>query len=143
MLAAVVFCGMEWIHASPTFRWQETMGRITSCDIKSIHYNAEPNRNKVTISFTYHVNEIPFQGSWSGMWPVADSPNALGDEEITRLKDKGYLLRVYYDARNPEIHRIHDLVDTKRYVFSILSVLGSLALIYYLVKIYPAWKGVH
>ena len=143
LLTAVVFFGVEWLHASPTHRWNEAIGHITNCDIQSIHYNAEPNQNKVSISYIYRVNEIPFQGSWSGMWPETDSPNSLSDEEITQLKNSEYVLRVFYNPQNPEINRIHDLVDTKRYVFSILSVLGILVVIYYLVIVYPRWKGIH
>lgn len=120
--------------------WPHTTGTVLSCNIRSVHYNAEPNDTKVSLTYQYVVGGQTYAAQWEGLWPAAGSPNALPPDRLHELESPGYRLRVYYDPQNPSRSDLEDGSRDDVLFFSALFV-GILAVfLIYLLKIYPMWR---
>ena len=140
LITLVVMLAVKTWLAANMPPWPRTLGTVLSCAIRSVHYNAEPNDTKVTLTYEYVANGQTYAGNWQGLWPATGSANALPPERLHELEEPGYRLYVYYDPRNPAISRLEDGSRDSLFVYAMLFV-GCLAIfLVYLIRFYPAWR---
>lgn len=140
LCVVLLFAGVLAWRATTAPPWPHTTGTVLSCNLRSVHYNAEPNDTKVSLSYEYVVGGQTYAARWEGLWPVAGSPNALPEERLHELETPGYRLRVYYDPENPSRSELEDGSRDNVLLFSLFFV-GSLAtFLVYVLKIYPTWR---
>ncbi len=140
LILFVVFAALLTWQAANVPPWPHTAGRVLSCSITSIHYNAEPNDTKVSLTYEYSVNGQTYAGRWEGLWPTTGTPNALPQDRVHELEEPGRRIYVYYDPRNPAVSRLEDGSRDFLLVYAGLFVVLLILLLMYLVRVYPAWR---
>jgi len=121
--------------------WPQAPGWVTTCSIRKTHYNAEPSGDKVCLTYEYDVAGQTYIGSWTGYWPRAHSPNALPDGNVAVLKAEKYPLLVLYNPYDHAQNRLHNPDPDQRIVFTVLTFGAGVLLLFYCVKLYPAWRA--
>jgi hypothetical protein len=128
-----------WFSQQQGPAWNMTTGRVVSSSIRPVHYNAEPNRLKVFLSYEYEVDGVLYEDTWTGMWPD-EGPNALDESQLESELQPGRAVYVFYDPRYPTETRMHDAGREIDLVYIIASLALAVLAVIYLVKIYPEWK---
>ncbi len=139
LLLLTVVPVLLWFSQQQGPVWNMTTGRVLSSSIRPVHYNAETDRLKVTLSFEYEVNGILYEDSWTGMWPD-EGPNAIAESQLESELQPGRTVYVYYDPRYPTETRMHDAGRGIDLVYISASVALAVLAVFYLFKIYPEWK---
>ena len=134
-------CAVLWWQAEQVDEWRQTTGRVLSCTIETTHYNATDYAHRVDLTYSYTAAGVPLVGEWAGFWPQGESPNALPNDRIEELTDKGRTVVVLYHPNDITNTRLHNVpVGIKRvYVAGAVGFLVSLLL--YCGVVYPKWKA--
>ena len=117
--------------------FQEAPGYVTSGTRESVHYNAQPNEQKVTITFEYIVDGLNYDGRWSGFWPSLGSYNAVDPDNINSLLSGNVPITVMYDPEDPSVYQIHPESSLGWIVLMFLFGAGCVATFVYATVIYP------
>lgn len=141
LLSAVtlVFATAWWRDVNEV-EWEETEGRILTCEIQNIHYNAQDYRQKVTMMYEYSVGTESYMGSFAGLWPAVGNVNALTKDRFNELTDKTFGLTVFYEPDNPGSSRLHVAGADNELWLGCASIAALVFTILYCVKVYPAWR---
>lgn len=113
---------------------------MVEAEVRQVHYNAPDTLPRVRVAYEYFVNGVRYRGSWTGLWPEANSPNALSAERLQELERPGHPLTVYFDVNSPSTSRIHDTPYNVGRVYGAAFGAGVVLLVLYAVRVYPAWK---
>lgn len=140
LIALVMLCAALWARANLRPDWEQAAGTVVSCDLVKREYGAVTGPEQVRITYQYDVHGRPYTSSWEGFWPQANSPNALPQPELPKLRVPGYTLSVAYDPDNPAVNLLHRSaqVTWQFYPWLTLGLLGLVVV--YLLRIYPLWK---
>lgn len=140
LVGLTAYCAFNWEKTLGEPGWEKTNGWVTSCEIKKTHYNAQPSDDKVAITYNYDAHAGTYPGSWEGYWPRIHSPNALPEGNIEVLKQPNYPLIVMFDPHDPSKSRLHNPDSDRQITWVILTFGAGVALAFYLIRIYPAWR---
>jgi hypothetical protein len=143
LIGLAAYSGVNCWRTRGQVGWAKAPGRTVECKIRLTHYNAERSDPKVTLDYEYDVFGTTYTGHWTGYWPSDYSPNALPQEQLGVLCNKGYILVVMYDPRDPSQSRLHDSDPGPVVASTLLAFAGAGLLVFYCVKVYPAWKSRH
>lgn len=133
---AVVFA-LLWYAVDPASRWRHAPGHVVQGDLRYVHRNAETDLPKVTVRYEYTVGGLNHHGAWTGHWPTANSPNALAEQDLPLLQQKGYPLVVLYDPSHPAKSRLHTPPSGRALAFSVLAAVFAVLAAVYLIRVYP------
>ena len=137
LLFVTAICFVLWWFAVTQTVWIRTRGRIVSCSIEKVHYNAEPYRHKVSLTYEYFVGPNHYRGHFKGMWPQLDSPNSLPENRIEELQRPGFPLVVLYERDNPGHSVLHPQERHHAVLFCGLSLAGFLLSVFYWFRVFP------
>jgi len=137
---AAIAAALAWLNAATAPVLERTSGRIVSCDIRLIHYNAASDLPKVFVDYAYSAGIGTYTGHWEGFWPATNSPDALPPDKLDLLKSTGRTITVFYDPADPGRSFLHNSATRFPALYAFAAAAATLAAAVYVVRIYPAWK---
>ena len=137
---ATMAAALAWLNAATAPTLESTPGTILACDIRLTHYNSTALLPKVFLDYTYTAGIGAYTGHWEGFWPVSKSPDALPPDKLDLLKSPEKMITVFYDPANPGASLLHNQATRTPALYAFATAATTLATLFYLVRIYPAWK---
>jgi hypothetical protein len=136
---ATAFVTMWWQEDHAPAYWRSD-GRVIEGKVVLTHYNSTDLRSKVSITYEYMAEGATYTKSWSGFWPDDNSPNALPENRINELCEKGHPLIVLYDRQNPSEGILHPVGSGGVAIRQAMAVVSCVWALAYCVVLYPTWR---
>jgi len=141
LVGAALVTTTLWWRGNGQSTYRETEGRVVNGEIQWVHYNATDAQRIVSLTYQYTVGTTSYTGTWAGLWPEDQSPNALSSSKLDLLRTKDYPLRVFYDPVDPAQSFLHVVSGAEDQVYKGLAISACVAALAYCAGVYPAWKA--
>lgn len=136
---AVLFLALSW-RSNNTPTWLNVEGVVVECNVDRSQYHVVDTPYNVRLTYEYVVGNTKYTGGWSGNWPMNNSPNALPPQRIFELERPGHPLQIACNPADYSLNRLHGQPEKRGVAYTVMAILGCIALFLYSAKIYPQWK---
>lgn len=140
VLIAMAATSALWVGSIFQPQWQAVQAKIATCELDRLAYSRDNIPDQVHLTYEYTVAGQTYHGRWDGFWPQAQSPNALPRQNLGRLLDKDFPLKVFYDPVHPAVNMLHYVQDIRPITYRRMFLAAIVLTVVYFIKVYPSWK---